>query len=185
MLYTTLNKLKEVEGWDEQFEILTNLIPNGTTYGGDTPIPLTDILEICGVDAVVVWGVTSCGKEAIDFARRFALLCARHVEDLIDSPTVKKCNEMCDRFLDGSATRRELMDACFGLDTFGDARIDDFVNSASGLVEMALLSVTTEKILGAAALAVRDCYYAAQMVEKGPEELEWIGETFRKMLEKD
>jgi len=183
MLYTTFRKLKNVEGWDEQFDVLARAMDGWRAHGVDTPIPLTIILETCGVDAAVVWGITSCGVEAIDFARRFSLACVKHVEDLIDSPDVKNCTELSGRFLDGEVTRRELMNSCFQLETSGDARIDNFINSAAGLVEMAVLSRDTEKILGAAATAVRDCYFAADMVGKELEELQWIRETFQKMLE--
>ena len=72
----------------------------------DSDISLLTILENNGLDDAL-WCLR-CNSELDRDARLFAVWCARQVEHLTNDVRVKNCNDVAERFANGSATKDEL-----------------------------------------------------------------------------
>jgi hypothetical protein len=98
---TTLNIIRShspcTEGWAKLLKHL------GKTQGDDEPLSLLTVLDSNGLDDAVWCLRTEPTPERI---QRFVLAVARRVEHL--HPTAKACNDMTERYLNGTATKAEL-----------------------------------------------------------------------------
>ena len=98
---TTLNIIRShspcTEGW---VKLLKHL---GKTQGDDEPLSLLTVLTSIGVEDAIWCLRTEPTPERI---QRFALAVARRVEHL--RPGAKACNDVTERFINGTATKAEL-----------------------------------------------------------------------------
>jgi hypothetical protein len=98
---TTLNQIRRyspcTEGWAKLLKHL------GKTQGDDEPLSLLTILESNGLDDAI-WCLRT--EPTPGRIQRFALAIARRVEHL--SPAAKACNDVTERYLDGTATKAEI-----------------------------------------------------------------------------
>jgi hypothetical protein len=78
----------------------------GKTQGDDEPLSLLTVLDSNGLDDAIWCLRTEPTPERI---QRFALAIARRVEHL--SPAAKACNDVTERYLNGQATKVELVAA--------------------------------------------------------------------------
>ena len=101
---TTLNQIRSQEpcsgGWAKLLKHL------GKTKADDEPLSLLTVLESNGLDDAIWCLRTEATPERI---HRFTLAVARRVEYL--HPLAKACNDVTERFLNGTATKAELDDA--------------------------------------------------------------------------
>ena len=101
MITITLNQIREArpctDGWKKVLKAHEHL-------GMDTPFPLSSVLESNDL-ADTLWCLGALGNKEIP--QRFALWCARQVE----TEESKKVLDVVERYLDGTATKDELIAA--------------------------------------------------------------------------
>jgi hypothetical protein len=85
------------DGWTKLLKHL------GKTKGDDEPLSLLTVLESNGLDDAI-WCLRT--EPTPERTQRFALAVARRVEHL--NPAAKACNDVTERYLDGTATKAEL-----------------------------------------------------------------------------
>jgi hypothetical protein len=117
MLTTTLKLLRKHDACKDRYAHLRKAIGSG--YGDDTPIPLTKILDLNGLDDAL-WALRavpeSQAAERDKQARLFACRCVREtpigdgrkVWDLLTDDRSKKSVEVAEQFSIGNASDEEL-----------------------------------------------------------------------------
>jgi len=116
MLHTTFALAKESRACAESYRMFAKHVGGITKFGRDTPIPLSDILDVLGMgDALwaLLCVMPSEAKERDRIARTFACDCAESVLQLyeVEYPGDSRCREAINtarRFIGGNATEEEL-----------------------------------------------------------------------------
>jgi hypothetical protein len=78
MLNITFSKAKEADACVESYKKLAKGLGGITKYGENTPIPLTKVLDICGLDDTI-WAFRCTIETSENTLIEFACLCAEHV----------------------------------------------------------------------------------------------------------
>lgn len=120
MVKTTLDLLRKHRACNERYEHLKS--QPGPGWGDHDSISIIKILETNGLDDAL-WALRAVPAEEKDLrdrlARLFAIACVRRtpvsgertVWDLLSDPRSRKVVEVAERFVEGHATRVELMTA--------------------------------------------------------------------------
>ena len=116
---TTLNRIRAaspcVDGWHK---LLTGL---GKTTADDEPLSLVTILDINGLDDAI-WALRCVDDQAQ--VRRYAVRCARQVQNLMTDPRSLAALDVAERHADGQATDAELDAAWVAAEAAGEATRD-------------------------------------------------------------
>lgn len=127
MIYTTFQLAKQARACTESYRKFAKHVGGVPKYGASTPIPLTDLLAVCGLDDTL-WVLAHCctlPDKALKLLRLFLCDCADHVLPIYEKVYPKDNRPrnymvMTRRFLDGAATFQELEVASAA--TWGAAR---------------------------------------------------------------
>jgi len=112
MLYITFRLAKEAGACAESYKQFARHVGGITKFGKNTPLPLTDVVEVCGFGDAL-WALR-CTTEPCDrLARLFACDCAEHVLPIFEQKNPgdkrpRKAIEVSRRYANGEATREEL-----------------------------------------------------------------------------
>ncbi len=111
MLYTTFRLAKEAGACTEKYKLVAESLGGVTKYGKNTPVPLTKIIEICGLEDAL-WTLRCTTENSDKLARIFACDCAWRVLPLYESKypddkRVRTCIETARKFALGEATKEE------------------------------------------------------------------------------
>ena len=112
MLYITFRLAKEAGACAESYKQFARHVGGITKFGKDAPIPLTDVVEGCGIGDAL-WALR-CTTEPCDrLARLFACDCAEHVLPIFetkypDDKRPRQAIEVSRRYATGEATSEEL-----------------------------------------------------------------------------
>ena len=116
MLHTTFALAKESRACAESYRKYARHVGGITKFGEDKPIPLSDILDVLGIDEAL-WAlrcvIPTEAKERDRIARTFACDCAESVLQIYETeyPGDSRCREAINtarRFIGGNATEEEL-----------------------------------------------------------------------------
>ena len=112
MLHTTFKKAKEAGACIRSYRKMAKALGGVEKYGLDTPIPLDEVLEVCGLDDAL-WALRIILEPADREIRLFTCDCAERVLFLYEEkyPQDKRPRvaiETARRYADGQATAREL-----------------------------------------------------------------------------
>jgi len=208
MLYTTFRLLKEAKplpACKESYRELVGHLGGTRKYGKDTPIPLTYILELLGLnDALWCLRATTTNSERLsrllagDYAERVLYI---YEEAFPDDNRPLYAVEVSRRFANGEATKEEL--AAAGADAFaawaaaradaGDARADAFAAWAAAWAAGAAAGDAVVPAWAAASAAASAAWAAASddagaagadAFAAGDAEREWQKQHFIEMLER-
>ncbi len=124
MLHTTLRLAKKAEDYQRSYRKFAKHIGNVEGFGEDTPIPLIDIIDVCGFDDAILCLICTV-EESKKFSRLLACEFAEHVLQIFekDYPGDKRPREaiaVARRFARGKATIGELSDAAYDGHTAGE-----------------------------------------------------------------
>jgi len=78
MLYTTFAIAHKSKACVASYRKLGTALGGITKYGKDTPIPLTKVIEVCGLDDAI-WALRCTTAPSEDILIEFACRCAEHV----------------------------------------------------------------------------------------------------------
>ena len=78
MLYTTFELCHKSGACVESYRKLATALGGVTEYGKQTPIPLTKVLEVCGLDDAI-WALRCTTTPSDNVVTEFACRCAEHV----------------------------------------------------------------------------------------------------------
>ncbi len=78
MLHITFSKAKEAGACVESYRKLAKALGGIKSYGKDTPIPLTRVLDVCGL-ADTLWAMCCTIESSENVRIEIACLCAEHV----------------------------------------------------------------------------------------------------------
>jgi len=160
MICTTLNKIREhapcQSGWRKLLAGLNKAEPD------DELLPLVRILEINGLnDALWALRATDCDRES----RLLAVAYARQVQHLMTDERSIACIDVAERFANGKATRKELIEARVAAEAAYAAV--NAANAAARAAELAAANAAAraanaaEFAAGSAAYAAGSAAYAA------------------------
>ena len=116
MLHTTFALAKESRACAESYRKYARHVGGITKFGEDKPIPLSDILDVLGMDDAL-WAlrcvIPTEAEERDRIARTFACDCAESVLQIYETeyPGDSRCREAINtarRFIGGNATDDEL-----------------------------------------------------------------------------
>ncbi len=112
MLMTTFARLHKARACIDQYRHLAKALGGITKYGQDTPISLTQIVELNGLDDAL-WALRTTIEPSDKLARLFACDCAERVLPLFESkyPNDKRPRQAIEtarRFANGEATQEEM-----------------------------------------------------------------------------
>ena len=117
-LTTTLSLLREHDACTDRYRVLIAEL-GGTSWPHDKPIPLSRVLEICGLDDAL-WALRAVPQEQAaerdQLARLYACWCVRHtpvgggrvVWDLLTDVRSRRAVEITERYAVGTATEDDL-----------------------------------------------------------------------------
>jgi hypothetical protein len=111
MLYVTFRKAKEAAACMESYRKMGKALGGIAKYGKDTPIPLTKVIEVCGLNDAV-WALQCTTENSDKLARLFACDCAERVLPIFerrypDDKRPRTCIEVSRRYAIGQATDQE------------------------------------------------------------------------------
>jgi hypothetical protein len=112
MLYTTFALAHKAGACHDSYKKMANALDGINNYGADTPVPLTEIVKVCGLrDAL--WTLQCTTEDSDKIARIFACDCAWRVLPNYESKypgdmRVRNCIETTRKLLLGEATKDEL-----------------------------------------------------------------------------
>ena len=107
MIYTTFNLLREHGACESGYRRLAKSLGGIDTYGRDTPIPLTAVLDSNGLDDAL-WCLRATTEPCDKFARLLAVRFAREVQHLMTDPRSLAALDVAERYAHGRATDAEL-----------------------------------------------------------------------------
>ena len=112
MLYITFRLAKEAGACAESYKQFARHVGGITKFGKDTPLPLTDVVEVCGFEDAL-WALRRTTEPCDRLARLFACDCAEHVLPIFEQKNPgdkrpRKAIEVSRRYANGEATREEL-----------------------------------------------------------------------------
>jgi len=115
MLHTTFRKAKEARVCVESYRKMAKAVGGVRKYGMDTPIPLSKVLEVCGLDDAL-WALHITSENSDRIARVFACDCAERVLPLFEKryPNDKRPRHAIKTarlFAEGKASKSELANA--------------------------------------------------------------------------
>ena len=174
MLDTTFSLAKEAGACAGSYKKFAKHVGGITKYGKDTPIPLTDILDVLGMDDAL-WAlrcvIPTEAKERDRIARTFACDCAESVLQIYETeyPGDSRCREAINtarRFIGGNATEEELDAAWAAAGDAAWAAAGDAARAAAWAAAWAAAGVAAGDAAGDAAraaawAAARDAAWAA------------------------
>ena len=119
MLYTTLEQLHKHHACTERYKVLVEGL-GGVGYGKQTPIPITRILDICGLDDAL-WTLRSVPEDqqeeviriSVILALEFAERSLPYFELYPDDSRVKDCLALVKRFTNGEKISEEELRAAY------------------------------------------------------------------------
>ena len=129
MLHTTFRKAKEAGACASSYKKMAKALGRVRKYGLDTPIPLSNILEVCGLDDTL-WSLQIVLEPADREIRLFACDCAEKVLPLFEKqyPNDDRPRQaiiIARQFANGKATKEDLaaarVTACDAWDATSDA----------------------------------------------------------------
>ena len=114
MIHTTSVLAKKEEACQKRYRKMAKALGGVRNYGKDTPVPLTKVLEVCGLEDTL-WTLRCCieKNEAKHISQVFACDCAEHVVHIYEKSypndnRPRRCIEVARNFIDGKATSQEL-----------------------------------------------------------------------------
>lgn len=107
MIYTTFNLLREHGACESGYRRLAKSLGGIDTYGRDTPIPLTAVLDSNGLDDAL-WCLRATTEPCDKFARLLAVGFALEVQHLMTDPRSLAALDTAERYAQGRATDAEL-----------------------------------------------------------------------------
>ena len=107
MIYTTFNLLREHGACESGYRRLAKSLGGIDTYGRDTPIPLTAVLDSNGLDDAL-WCLRATTEPCDKFARLLAVGFALEVQHLMTDPRSLAALDVAERYAHGRATDAEL-----------------------------------------------------------------------------
>lgn len=115
MLHTTFKLAKQAGACEGSYRKFARYVGGIKVYGIDTPIPLTEILDVLGVDDAL-WCLRCTVEDDEKFSRLLACDYVEHVLDIFENQypnddRPRKVIEIARRFADGKATQENLMAA--------------------------------------------------------------------------
>ena len=115
MLYTTFRLAKEAGVSCNSYHRFAQHKGGVDKWGGDTPIPLTEVLDVLGLDDAL-WCLRCTTEPSDRFSRLLACEYAEHVLPVFESYCPEDNRPRClievtRKFADGQATMAELQDA--------------------------------------------------------------------------
>jgi hypothetical protein len=156
---TTLNEIRShspcPEGWTKLLEHL------GKTKADDEPLSLLTVLQSNGLDDAL-WCL--CTEPTPERTRRFALACARRVEHL--HPAAKTCNDVTERYLAGTATRVEMVEAADSTADIAAAHAAHAARAAAHAAAHAARAAARAAVASAADAAAYAARAAARAAER-------------------
>ena len=114
MLYTTFRLAHEAGACIASYKKMAKTLGGINKFGRDTPIPLTRILEVCGLNnALWVLRCMTDQTAADKLARIFACDCAERVLPIYENQypennRIRNCIKVARQFALGKATKKEL-----------------------------------------------------------------------------
>ena len=188
MVYTTFSLARKAGACSKRYKKFARHVGGIRQFGAHTPIPLTDILDVCGLDDTL-WVLGNATFETEKIRRLLACDYAEHVLYLFEKqyPDDKRPQQTIDvsrRFANGQATKAELTaawvaarDAMYAAAEAGAAR----AARAAGVVGYA----AGDAMRGAAGdAAMATATYTAENAA-GEEEREWQKNKLREYLERN
>jgi hypothetical protein len=106
MIYTTFNLLREHGACESGYRRLAKSLGGIDTYGRDTPIPLTAVLDSNGLDDAL-WCLRATTEPCDKFARLLAVGFALEVQHLMTDPRSLAALDVAERYANGQATDAE------------------------------------------------------------------------------
>ncbi len=192
MLYTTARLAEDNNVCSSSYKKMTKAL--GKDYGIDTLIPLTKILEVCGLnDTLWVLQFTTDKPAADKLARLFVCDYAWHVLKFYEreypkDKRIRNCIKVSRRFANGLATDAELLAAQSAAESAAWSAAESAAQSAAESAAWSAAWSAAESAAWSAAAAESAAWLAAAAVWSATEsaaaaEIEWQTKRLWKLLE--